>query len=414
MIDVRYDEQLARALDAPLFTYSKEGSDNHGRMMAASSEMIALLLEFRNSGDAKYAEKVAAHLKHMVGPDGHGPAFTLEPYWNYCPVTAAIALAKETPGVWNRLSEEEQAVYDFVMMTFGRILAFGTADDNDYRTGPGMRGNFCKGWNPNYRLANITPMLFVGRYFGGAAKLDEILASFSYDETVAMFRKLGWNRSVDEWTTEPPTLPDGTKAPSPKEFMENGGPAYLRVRGDGNDERLHIYAGKPAGDGKGVRVKYRYQEHTVDEAAAIFNLMLRCNYAGGAVQSSLGQNEDGSPQAYILDGTKSPYEGQMGMMKEMASGDGGGIRSSCSYCLHDFVMVCAALAVLKELDMYDLSAPENEEIASWVRVGNADFLYKFSHGYMSYSLAHAYESHESDRDGYLLWKAWWKETYEGK
>ena len=274
MIDVRYEEQLALALDAPLLTYNKEGSDNQGRMMAASSEMIALLLEFRDSGDVRCAEKVAAHLKNMVGPDGQGPAFTLEPYWNYCPVTAAIALAKETSGVWDRLTAEEQAIYDFVMATFGRILAFGTADDNDYRTGPGLRGNFCKGWNPNYRLANITPMLFVGRYFGGAAKLDEILASFSYDETVERFTQLGWTRAVNEWTQEPPTLPDGTTAPSPKEFLENGGPAYLRVRGDGQDERLHIYAGKPAGDGKGVRVQYSYQGNTVDEAPAIFNLLL--------------------------------------------------------------------------------------------------------------------------------------------
>ena len=82
MIEVRYSEQLARALESPLFTYSREGSDNHGRMMAASSEMIALLLAFRRTGEEKYAKKAADHLKYMVGPDGHGPAFTLEPYWN--------------------------------------------------------------------------------------------------------------------------------------------------------------------------------------------------------------------------------------------------------------------------------------------------------------------------------------------
>jgi len=411
MIEVRYSEQLARALEGPLFTYSREGSDNHGRMMAASSEMIALLLAFRRTGEEKYAKKAAQHLKYMVGPDGHGPAFTLEPYWNYCPVTAAVALAKETPDVWNLLTDEEKDTYDFVMATFGRILAFGTADENDYRTGPGMRGNFCKSWNPNYRLANVTPMLFVGHYFGGAANVDEILASFSYDETVERMRRLGWQRSVDEWTTEPPTLPDGTKAPAPRDFLENGGPAYLRIRGDGNDERLHIFEGKPAGDGKGVRVNYRYQEHTVDEAAAIFNLMLAFNYSGGPVQSSLGENEDGSPKAYILDGTKSPYEGQIGMMKEFASGDGGGIRSSCGYCSHDFIMVCAALAVLTELGMYDVNAPENAEIMAKVRVGNADFLYKYEHGYMNYSLGKARESGERDADGYLLWKAWWQENY---
>lgn len=384
--------------------------DNYGGVLAESSALLYMLLEIRQSPDGlmteDFAARVAESLSYMMSEKGETPFFSLEPYWCYCTLTAAVAVAHETPLVWDKLTAEEQEKYDFLMESFAYILAFGTSDENNYQTGPGLRGNYAKTWNPNYRLAVVTPMLFVSQYFGGADAVNEILANFSYDDTVARFTKYGWDRAVAEWTAELPTLADGTTAPSQKEFMENGGPAYLADRNDADGERLGITAGKAAGSGVGVRVAYTYSGYTLDQVAEIFNTLLRYNYSGGAVVSTYGKYDDGTPKAYILDGSTSPYEGRDGMMLEFCSGDGGGIRSSCAYTSHDFIMICAALAAMEELDMYDLRR-DGGDLADLVWVGNMDFLYKYTHGYMSFSLGSPYESNESTSVEYTPWKAWW-------
>ncbi len=103
------------------------------------------------------------------------------------------------------------------------------------------------------------------------------------------------------------------------------------------------------------------------------------------------------------------------MMKEFASGDGGGIRSGLGYCTHDFVMICGALLALRELHMFDLTAEENTEIASLAKVGCADYLYKAAHGYMSFTLGSAKETKpHSCGGGYAFWKDWWQENYGEK
>ena len=404
-------EYIRLALAEPLLSFHPDAGVNP---LIASGALLILLESARRGDEDSPAciARAAEHLHHFVADGSAVPPFTLGPIWAYCPLAAAIALAKETPAVWDLLTDEEREKYDFIAVTLARLLAFATADDNDYRTGPSMRGNYCKNWNPNYRLAVVTPMIFLSRYLGGAAALDAHLASFSYDETVAKFKKYGMTRAVAEWTVPAPTLQDGTKGPTAKDFLENGGPAYLVHVGDATAARLHNFEGKPAGSGKGVRVKYLYHGNTADQANAILTDLLHNNFSGGAVISCYGTYEDGSPKAYILDGTKSPYEGQMGMMKEFASGDGNGIRSGLGYCSHDFVMICGALLSAKELQLFDLNAPENAEIAALAKVGCADFLYKAAHGYMSFTLGHAKENKpHSCGGGCPFWKDWWQENY---
>jgi len=226
-----------------------------------SAGALTVLLEAAQHGDNICAERAAEHLHFF--PDGglQLPSFILGPIWEYCPLAAALALAKETPAVWNSLSTKEIEKNNFLIRTLACLLAFATADDNNYLTGPCMRGNYCKDWNPNYRLAVVTPMLFLGRYLGGAKALDRVLAAFSYDETVSGFRKYGMTRAIVEWTVPAPTLPDGTKSPLAKDFLENGGPAYLVHVGDSIAARLQNYEGKPAGDGNGIRSGLVYCTH---------------------------------------------------------------------------------------------------------------------------------------------------------
>ncbi len=410
-----YDaDQLMWAYKTSLLSFSDTpgANDNSGGVLNESAAILYMLMEVRKSPNGvwtpKFIDRTVESLKYMVGEKGVAPFFSLEPYWCYNTLTAAIAVAKETPAVWDKLTAAEKEKYDFIMEAFAYILAFGTADGNDFRTGPGFRGNYAKSWNPNYRLAVITPMLFIGKYFGGAEKVDAILAGFSYDKTIAKFKEYGFERAYAEWTAEPPTKPDGTKAPDQKTVMENGGTIWQKRVKDG------ITTIGEAGKGKGVRVAYKYSKCTVDEVAAIYNKLLEFNFSGGAVVSQYGAYDNGSPKAYIVDGTKSPYEGQMGMMKEFAGSDGGGIRSAFGYCSHDFIMICAALAAMEELDMYDLKKDADEKLYNMTWVGMMDTIYKGEHGYMSYSLGTAKEARESTSNGYMLWKNWWLSHYGEK
>lgn len=406
---------LREAIEAPLTEFVREGDINGGGVLGSASAMLYLLLAVREDGKAlEAADRAVEHLKNLVSDKDVGPIFDLGPFWSYVHLTAAIALAKATPAIWSRLDAREVKAYDLIMRCFAYILNFGNADGNNYASGPSMRGNFGKEWNPNYRLSNATPMLFVSAYFGGADAVNELLLSFDYDAMTRELLELGFLRAHAAFTVTPPILADGTLGTSPKEVMENGGPIYLKGRDDSTAKRLHITDGLPAGRGLGVRIPFVYHGDPLSDVGAILNGLLAYTYSGGVVVNSYGAYPDGRPKAYILDGVPSPVEGRMGMMKEFASGDAGNgtsgpdIRSSCVYNSHNFIMIVAALAAAKELGIYDLRAPENAEIAALVDVGNADFIHKYEHGYMCYSQAKPYESRENASHGYFLWKSYWQ------
>ena len=401
-------------------SYKGTTADNGSTIMTAANRLLFLAYEIRNTETTNpyystYLDTVVEQLKLMVDQNEDGaPYFELSCNWPYCNLTALITLCKETPAIWNSLTADEQQRYDFIMECFAYILALGTDDDNNYKTGPGLVGNFGKGWNPNYRLANIMPMVFVGKYFGGAAAVDEILLAFDYDSVVAKFQEYGFLRAYNRWTTTPAQKDDGTFYPTPEDYMMNGGEIFLNT----TDDRLHYVPGTSGGTGVGVRTNYTYGGRTLDEPGKIIASLFSNNYSGGAVKSSYGTYSDGTPKAYIEGYLTSPYEGELGLMLEFAGSDGGNgvdggdIRSSTSYCSHDFIMIVGALISLTELDIYDPMDNENLSLFRFAWVGNQDLIFKLEKGYMSYSLgASKGVSYESTSNGYMLMKAWWNMKY---
>lgn len=419
--------QLDWALNQSEMTYLVGSNDNSGETLDKSCALLFVLTEYANSPKDNprlsiYRDYITKNLTYMV-TEGHTPYFDLEPYWSYCNLTAAIALSHEIPEIWNALSSDVKERYDFVMKCFAYVLALGTADVNDYKTGPGMIGNYSKIWNPNYRLANVTPMIFIAKYFGGAAKVNEILHAFDFSDTVDTFRTYGepFSRALAQWSAEAPRLSDGSLGPTPEYFMENGGPAYLKARNDSAGDRLGITEGQAAGTGAGVRINYTYLGHTLDEPDKILNELFRYNYSGGRVVNSYGTDTNGKPIAYILNARDeydkdacSPVIGLPGMMKELGTGDGNGVRSSCTYCTEDFVMICGTLAAADILGMYDIEANENAAVLSLALVGNADFIYKYDTGYMSFSLGKPYVTRAPQLGMYAAWRGWWVDKYGAK
>ena len=414
-------ENVTWAFYKELLAYEEETTDN-GAAMERASALLALLMDIRkgHSEDLEpLIDRAAAHLKNLTS-GGKEPLFGLNCYWNYPLLAAGITLAHETPEVWNKLNTREKTALDLMMKSFAYVVTLGTADGNNYLTGPDLIGNYSKSWNPNYRLATVLPILFASRYFGGADKINEMLLQFNFDTHVQALRDSGLTRAYACWTTPAPVDAEGKTYPCARDFMMNGGPAYLRAAIDADSsERLGNYVGKAAGSGVGVRTEYKYLGHPLSDVSGILHELIVFNYSGGAVLNSYGTYADGSPKAYIVDGTDSPVLGLDGMMLELKSGDGGNgkdgedIRSSCGYCTHDFVMLTAALAVMDEVGMYDITARENVRDFRLMWVGNTDFLYKMLHGYQSYSLGHPYDyiNYEEDRDGYYVWKAWWNARF---
>ncbi len=444
-------QQLETAYNMELMSFGTYSTAQDGweNVLGEASAVLFMALEVRNAPDLKYAQRyrdrVIENLSFMVSDQGSAPYFDLEPYWCYVPLTAAIAVSKATPDIWSALPLRDEMKYDIVMRSFAYVLTLGTADVNEYTTGPGLAGNFNKSWNTNYRLANFIPMLFVGQYFGGAAKVDALLAFFSYDKAISDFAEYAcFNRAYARWTTQPigddgnikinPST--GKPYPTAKDFMESGGNAYIFAESD----RLgYTGNGQYGGTGKGVRVNYTAYGKTVDEIDAILSKLFSFAFSGGEVWSDSSSISGGiypstaeadlvgTSKAYIYDRTTSPVEGRLGLMQEFNTSDGGSvingvdsalingtnIRSSASYNCHNFIMIASAVSAFESLGLYDCDAEGNSAVYELMWVGITDFLYKYEHGYVSYSLGKGGKNQENPtrQDGYWVWKYWWGVTY---
>ena len=462
----KFDEkQLQYALSVPLMEYRPGANDNGGDNLASGSAVLYLAMAVRAGlADAgTYHARILEHLRNLIS-GGKEPFFDLCPYWNYVPVTAAIAVCRKTPAIWDALTADEQAKIDLIMRAFAYVLALGTDDKNNYSTGPSMSGNFGKNWNTNYRLSNVAPMIFITKYFGGAKKVNALLNAFDFDTVMEEFKAAGFTRAYDNWNVEAPVR-DGVVLPAARDWMTLGGNAYHKS--DSTKGRLGIHEGDNAGRGVGVHVgTYTYMGHTLDDPNAILNELLTFGYSGGKVLSDSSDTPRGNGRYVVsdflteeeqkngveltekqkamigtlkaffprmnADGTVyvnelgnweadstvvSPVAGKPGMMQEFLSGDGGdgkhggNLRMSCAYGVHDFVMVASALAGATELGIYNPKAADNAEAFRLAWVGNTDFLFKYSHGYISFSLGSGYLSQENEHAGYFLWKAWWQENY---
>ncbi len=417
---------LAYALDMRLISFSSTAgdNDNRGNVTEEASSLLYLAMEVRAAasldGDTKLAlDRVVEHLKYFVGEEGVRPFFDLEPYWCYVPLTGAISVCKETPAIWDQLTEAEKEKYDFIMKCFAYILTFGTADGNNYKTGPGLAGNFSKTWNPNYRMANVIPMIFVGQYFGGANAVDEILLAFSYDEVMAKFAEYGFDRALARWENKRAEIAWDTEGnptaygPYVKELLEGGGTAYLKARNDSTGDRLELTEGKSAGSGVGVRTAYTYGGYRVDDVNEILKALFKYNYSGGPVVDRCCYNEaTGEYRAYIIDGKSSPYLGLEGMMRELGLETS---RSSCAYGSHDFMLVVSTLAAANELGIYNIEDPANADVLYLAWIGNADFMFKYETGYMSWASSGGEASKltvaPAFPSSYHMWKSWWNGMY---
>ena len=411
-------EHLDELLGVELLTYRLDpnrGNNNGNSPLSRATALFLLIMEERMKGDGALLDKITEHFRSTTAPE-QAPSFDAICIWNYCPYSASIALAKATPYIWNSFDEELRERLTFTMEMYAYLESFATSDYNSYSTGPGLTGNYHKDWNPNYRLANVPVILFVTHFFGdgdmkvGAERTNAILHGYTeekYEEMVARLKAYGWDRALKVWCAPAMQHEDGTYGTDAKTVTLYGGETYAL-------DYTHSYVAKEVGTGLGVTNggnDYLYHEHPLYEAGAIVEDLLRFNYSGGPVKSDhhYDVNRDGEAElvAWILDHSTSPYQGQMGMMKEFASGN----RSSTGYCSHDFQLTTILILASEALGFYQAKA--DEELWNIITVGNGDFLYKNEIGYQGFatgSYGTSTKTHSEENEGkvYFALKYLWK------
>ena len=410
-------EHLDTMLQTNLLTYladPKRSNDNANSSFSRAGALFLLVLEESTKGDGALIPRIKEHYESSTAPK-QAPSFDAVCLWNYCPYSASIALAKATPHIWNSFDKELQDRLTFTMEMYAYLESFATSDYNSYSTGPGLMGNYHKNWNPNYRLANVPVMLFVTHFFGegdmklGESRVNAMLKAFDeekYDATVAKLTEYDWERALQVWCAPAMQAADGTFGTDAKTVVVHGGPTYAL-------DYTHTYVKQDVGNGLGVTNggnDYLYHEKSLSEAGAIVEDLLYFNYSGGAVKSDhhFDVDKDGEAElvAWILDKSLSPYQGQIGMMKEFASGN----RSSTGYCSHDFQLTTILILASRALGFYEVK--DNAELWEIVKVGNGDFLYKNEIGYQGFatgSYGTSTKTHSEENEGttyFALKHAW--------
>lgn len=380
---------LEKAFDAPRMAYTPYDKVNTHNELCGSGALLYLLLwehyypgTKSKSGDTAVS-RILEHLRYFL-VSGNEPSMRVGPYWGYPVTAAALTLLKKNTAIWQLLSEDEKRKIDEIMRSFAVTCAWATSDQNDYYTGPCLRGNYRKSWNPNHRSPFVLSILFATIYFDdNVEKVNEMLTNFSYDAFVEMLEKEGFTSAKATVTTAGKTL------------FEEGGEAFLEN------------SGEPAGQGKGVKYPYIYREMPLSMREPIFSQILLENCRGGKVVNEVKHEESGA-HAYLEKGS-SPVLGMDGMMTEFTSHDAKGIRSDITYCAANFCILVPALAAMVALDRWDETADSNQKASHYTAVSITDFLYKIENGYHSFSHGKGRHSDESSTHGvYIFAKDMWK------
>ena len=423
-------EAFKNMLNFTLVSYSSTltDTDDRGGIHDSCFALYSLVHhEHENPQDGAVARRIVEHLTNIVSP-GNAPSFDLWTNWSYSVMCASIALAKDTPTVYSKLSADIRTRLDTMMECYAYIESLGTSDENEIKTGPGFYGNFSKSWNPNYRLGNIGVMVFVTHYFGsgdlsrGAEVVNGMIMGFNeakYTEIVNRFIQYGWARATNIWSNEGRTDASGNQGYGAKDLLlwgTRGGRFYISYK-NGDANTLTTGVGSGVGVNNGGK-PYKYHEIGLERADLILLDIIAYNYSGGAVKNNHYYDLDGDGIKELVAGLQenvsSPYLGQEGMMLEFASGN----RSSASYCRGDFLLCNALVSAGVALDIIELG--EGDALWEKMIVGNEDFLFKYKSGYHSYSTGSYGESSKTDLESAYKGKQyfaikelwfWMRDTY---
>lgn len=377
----------------PGYFTAANGNARTGEYGANALYYLSLITRFDPSAKSSSGQSVKdaalIQLRSLI-KGGNEPFACTGCYWSHAVVASSFVLIKNTPELYNELTDEEKARMDTLMGALAIAGNWGYNDLNNYKTGPDLLGNFGKSYNPNYRNTYLSAVLSASMYFG-ADELDKIFTGFDYDEYMKKLETYGYTNIINRWKN------------AGKELMENGGACKLV---GGVDDRFQ--SGQEGGSGAGVKIAFKYNGMGAGDWVGLFENLVDFTYSYKVINSFGVEGE--KDYAYIISGAKSPYIGQMGMMKEFAGSDANGKRSRPSYCYDSFMILATVTANMKMFGGWDSSTEKMRFLDNRMYVGNEDFIFKISEGYMGHSRGSSSAEYEytTEPRGYRFTKDIWR------
>lgn len=332
------------------------------------------------------AVEAASRIKLLVS-GGREPWASIGCHWGHGVVATTMALAKNTPAIWNQLSADDISRVNLLMECLAIAANWGYNADNSYLTGFDLSGDFSRD-GANFINAYLTCYMSAAMYFDddrdGGDELDAIFTSFNYDSYIARLNEYGFTNILFTWTT----VEEGTNK-SIGEYMTNGGTVTV------NKVSLseNLLPGTQAGSGVGVAVPFKYRSpkdtsaiYYSNQLTDIFIDTIKYTYSWAVTSSHNTPDDFGTESskvyAYLISDEINPRLGQMGMMREYASYQ----RSRSTYCYLSAVNIAPLYANMKLLGYWDYSNEDlMRQMDNRIYVGTEDLFWKMDQGYYSVS-----------------------------
>lgn len=334
------------------------------------------------------ADEAAARIKLLVS-GGREPWASIGCHWGHGVVATTMALAKNTPTIWSKLSADDISRVDLLMECLAIAANWGYNSQNSYTTGFDLAGDFSRN-GANFINAYLTCYMSAAMYFDDDGnhqgnELDDIFTSFNYDSYIARLKEYGFTNILFVWTTQE----ENGNQQSIGDYMTNGGDVILNAVAESEKSGT---AGTSGGTGVGVKVAFSYtspNDSTVynsRQLTEIFIDTIKYTYSWQVTSSHNSPDDFGKvfseEYAYLLTDEVNPRQGQMGMMREYAQNS----RSRSTYCYLSAVNIAPLYANMKLLGYWDYSDETlMRQMDNRIYVGTEDLFWKMDQGYYSVS-----------------------------
>lgn len=350
---------------------SSTGSWSDNVLQRAPAMYTLALMSYYNSnltstGGVKVGDRLLQHIRSIIAGGNEPACRGAISGWVDNQAALALALAKNTPYVWNALTTTEKDKCDFIMECLAIAGNYCHNYSNDPYRDLAQVYSWKKKWNPNHVEGYVGVMVGAYLYFGGATNVNNIFSGFSHSSYNSQCDTYGFTNIKDTFNKAGATL------------MEQGG--------------------TDAGGGtvQGVKIPFTYKD--IESGAQIsydpfllykslgmrmFKWTNGSTHPKGYISGSSVYSTGGTLRAYITDSTQSPYKDGVGIAYEFLTDDAYGVRSSLSYVwdgLRNNIITRATIYALG----YWGSGSDRDTLASRMDVGMEDFLYKCAHGYTGY------------------------------
>ena len=346
------------AIACPLISYRKSfsgGAYTNGAWFGGASVTLAAASHAGNtSADARLLQQI----RHSITGGNEICANGGYPAQHERHATGMFAIARLTPRIWDQLTAVEKHRVDLLMKAAFVASAFTTSDSNPFILAGIQQysldgdSNLNRDWNPNYREGMLGGVLVGMVYFGGPAAADAVLKNYQHAPFVAELAAQGLTNAhaTFNWKAANPSLPGPTG-----QQIENALDAF------------------------------KFQNRGLSDHTGIYNSLLQDTY-GKNVNAGLNNGAGLNGGGMIYTGAETlPNPGAPGMLKEFASIDGGGPRSSLVYAYDGYRPHQTNQLVLIVGGYWPKESSAAAAAIARMKIGNTDLWYKIEKGYIDYS-----------------------------